>query len=532
MRNVEVKRRQIQMLTNALMIGVLLILGTNTGNMGLLYLAVAIEMSSFVIALVSAHMSDVLGKLLRSRFAKHQYRNVMQIKKYVGGIQVFLGILGTLLLLLLAENLSNGWFARSHSYYLLLIISPIILLRTLIHILLGYFQGEGNEFPTVAVWVARPLFLLILGLQLSQSFREQGLQVADLLKQEAFQYVYGAMGVAWAMVITELILVIALVLFYVLSHRGGNKKTEEGHKATDSVRNLIRIILKNRWQPMLLGILMSLPVWAMLVGINRESCAVNYDSFVLFYVKVMGFWAILFFLTASLFLPMHNRAVYILKNEGSRYASESLRRAITYICVVMAFLLGYSLAMSKHITKLLSQTEVELLEGWIRSGAVLLLLVPLLYFMMRLLYLLGKRLLLLAIFGGCDILYIILTVFAVLKQGLAVESIIRNLVIYTAVLCLILSFFCCCYFRLGAELLMPVVSTALATALMYVIQIALKAVLSPHLGNGVTMLVIFVLTGMLYLLAILLLRIFKDSDLEGLPGGRIFLALGQMLHLY
>ena len=153
MRNVEVKRRQIQMLTNALMIGVLLILSNNTGNMGLLFLAVAIEVSSFIIYLASGHVSDVLGKLLRSRLAKHQYRNVMQIKKYVGVFQLVLGLLGTLIMLLLAGTLSEGLFAGSHSYYLLLIMSPMILLRTMVHILLGYFQGEGNEFPAVVVLV-------------------------------------------------------------------------------------------------------------------------------------------------------------------------------------------------------------------------------------------------------------------------------------------------------------------------------------------------------------------------------------------
>ena len=358
------------------------------------------------------------------------------------------------------------------------------------------------------------------------------MQVADLLKQEAFQYVYGAMGAAWGMIITELLLVITLVLFYVLSHRDNKKKTVEGHRATDSAGNIIRIILKNRWQPMLLSVLTSLPIWAMLIGINSNNATANYDIFALFYVKVMGFWGILLFLAASLFFPMHSKAAYILKNEGSRYASESLRRAITYICVVMSFFLGYSLSMKEHIAKLLSPAKSNLIEGWIRGGAILLLLVSLIYFMMRLLYLLGKRILLLAIFGGCDILYIILTVLAVLRQGMAVEILVRNLVIYAVVVCLFLGFFCCCYFRLGAELLMPILSTALATALMYVIQIALKSVFAPHLGNGVTMLVVFVLTGVLYLLAILLLRIFKDSDLEVLPGGRVFLALGQMLHLY
>ncbi|MBQ7925862.1 MAG: hypothetical protein IJ335_06155 [Lachnospiraceae bacterium] len=532
MRNVEVKRRQIQMLTNALMIAVLMILGSNTGNMGLLILAIAIEMSTFVITLISGNMSDVLGKLLRSRIAKHQYRNAIQIKKIIGVIQLILGIFGTILLLLLTEKISSNLFPVSNSYYLMLILSPLILLRSMIHVLLGYFQGEGNEFPAVAIAVGRPMFLLIFGLQLSQSFREQGMQVADLLKQEVFQYVYGAMGAAWAMVITEAILVLALVVFYVLSHRDGKKKSQEGHKATDSVKNLLRIIVKNRWQPMLLGILMSLPLWGILIGMNRPGCIVNFDSYVLFYAKLMAFFGILFFLLAALFLPMQGRAVYILKNEGSRYASESLRRAISYIFVVVAFVLGYCLSMGEHIAKMLYKTKPELLMGWIPGTAILLLTLSLIYFMVRLLYLLGKRLLLLAIFGGCDILYIILTAFSVVKHGMPVEMIIRNLLIYTVVLCVILGFFCFCYFRLGAELLLPIFSTALAAALMYLIQIVIKSVLAPHLGNVVTMLVIFVLTLVAYLLAILLLRIFKDSDLEVLPGGRLFLALGQMLHLY
>lgn len=533
MRSVEIRRRQIQMLSYALTIAVLLILGGNTGNQGLVFLAIAVEVSSFFILLISSQLPDILGKLLRSRSGKHQYKNVLRIKRNLGLHQLILGLIGTLLLIVLAGPLSKQIFPLSHSYYLFLMISPVILLRTITHVLIGCFQGEGNEFPTVLTLMARPVLWLVLGLTLSKSFLQQGIQVSDLLKQDAYKYVYSAMGVALAMVLAELILALALSTFALLSYKNSGRKNTEGLKATDSMSNLLRIIIKNRWVPMVLSLLTSLPLWMMLVMANRTVDGVSVISdFSVFYVKGLGYFGLLILIACAWFLPLQAKAVYNLKNEGYRYASDSMRRGIVGIVTTMAFFVAYTVVMNEELAKVLTGNGNQLLADSLKKGAVLLLLAVLCYYFMRVLYLLGKRLLLLGIFGGAGVIYLICTFLTVGRQGAVPDVLVNNLLIYAVVLCLALGFFCCAIFRVGPELLMPVLCSLVTAALVFVIQTALAALFTPHLGAAVSLLVNLVLTMLIYWLVILVLRVFRDDDFENLPGGRILLALGQMLHLY
>ncbi len=534
MRNVEIKRRQIQMLSYALSIPVLLIIGKNTGDLGLLLVAVAMEVCNFFLVLISAQLPEVVGKFLRSRSNKNQYKNVQQIKRNLGILQGGLGVAGTLLLIALAAPLSKHLFPLSHSYYLLLMISPLILLRVFNHVMLGWFQGNGNELPGVLICSIRPMLWLILGLALSKRYVNQGIQVGDLLKQPEYKSVYAALGVILAIVLAELILFLILLAFTIIYYYNNRSNAKTGMKTTDHPANLLRIYCKTRWLPTLQLFLFSLPLWIVLISenIRKGANSISYQEFAVLYVKGLGLLGVLIFVGSAVFLPLQSRAVYNLKNEGSRYASESLRRGIVAIFAVMIFSSISIWSMNDQIAKLLMGGTHGVLAKWLQIGAALPVVWSLIYFFYRVLHLLKQKIIILAGFALTDVIFLILTIISGSKQEMNPDSILWNLLVCSVILCLILGFFSCVMFRLGPELVMPLLTTVMAAGVIFVIQTALQSVFTPHLGAGVSLLVIFVITLILYLLLLLVLRVFRDDDFENIPAGRILLALGQMLHLY
>ena len=74
---------------------------------------------------------------------------------------------------------------------------------------------------------------------------------------------------------------------------------------------------------------------------------------------------------------------------------------------------------------------------------------------------------------------------------------------------------------------MPVAAACVAGLL----GMLLGKVLTPHVGNLISLLVCLVISGALYWAGLLLLRNFREQELEVIPGGRFINALGQMLHV-
>ncbi len=534
MRNVEIKRRQVQLISYALSIPVLMILAHNTGEFGILLVAVAIELCGFFLMLISGQLPDIMGRLLRSRTNKNQHKNVQQMKRNLGILQVILGILGTLLLVLLAGPISKYVFPLSHSYYLFLMISPLILLRTLNHVMLGWFQGSGNELPTVLTYGIRPLLWLVLGLALGKRYVNQGIQVGELLKQPDYKYVYAAMGVILAIVLAELILLILLAALTTIYYYNNRQTEKPGMKTTEHPAHLLRLYCKNRWLPTLQMFLLHFPIWLLLIGENvrKGAAGAGYQEFAIFYIKALGLLTMITFLGCAWFMPLSYKAVYNLKNEGSRYASESLRRGMIAVFSTMIFVGVFLWTMNSQLAKVLMGGSHAVLAKWLQIGAMLPAIWGLTYFFYRVLSLLKQKLILLAACGFADLLFLVLTLITMGKPEVSFNSYLINLLICSVILCVLLGFFCCVMFHLGPELAMPTLTATLAAGIVFVIQTALQSLLTPHLGAGVSLLVILVVTSILYLLLLLVFRVFRDDDFENLPAGRILLALGQMLHLY
>ena len=57
-------------------------------------------------------------------------------------------------------------------------------------------------------------------------------------------------------------------------------------------------------------------------------------------------------------------------------------------------------------------------------------------------------------------------------------------------------------------------------------------VLSPHLGTPVTLILALLVSGAVYWVILLLLKNFREQELEAIPGGKLINMLGQMLRVY
>ena len=81
MNQVEIKRKQIQFFSYCLAGINVWVFGKQLGNNGLAYLAAAFLVFLFFWILTGKNVPDRLGRLLRSRSAKGQYKNVSKMRR-------------------------------------------------------------------------------------------------------------------------------------------------------------------------------------------------------------------------------------------------------------------------------------------------------------------------------------------------------------------------------------------------------------------------------------------------------------------
>ncbi len=534
MRSIELRRKQLQMLMSAFSIIVMWILGKQLNNIGIFLLVLAIETSTFFVIVCSEHLSEALGRFLRSKQSKRQYKNVSFIRWNVGIIQGITGAAVSLLFCVLSGVLSSGLFRMEYLYYPLLLITPLIFLRILVHVFLGYFQGIGNELPTIVVSILRQLLLLGTGISFGNSYMEKGLQISELLKQDIYRYMYGVMGVIIAMVLTELVMLVLLIsffMFYCVRTVGNHK---DGLKSVDSRQNILRFVYRNRLGAIVLRILYSAPLWVALVAgcvcIDRQVVTLN--DFALFWVKTIGLIGILLFVIYIFVLPLQNSAVSVIKTEGPRYASEAFNRSVLYLTAFGLFVAVSLVFLREQISMLLDKNNYAILSGYLIKGAFIVVFAVLSELFAGILSLLGKKLILMVIWAVVDIFFAVIMFISAAKGFLSIDGILMGLLLVSLILCIVSGLFTGIVCRTGAELLFPFLACILSACVAGLVQMGLTALFAPHLGSVVTIVVVLLISLIPYLFGLLFLRIFKEYDFEYLPGGNILLAFAQMIRLY
>ena len=129
MNRAEVKRRQAGEIANILLLAALWAAGQAAGNSGVAYMVVGVEVCALLWCAVGGSLSETLGKLLRGRRNKGQYKNAARMRSAALVFHGFLGLVGSLLLLLFGGQAAEGIFGVRYSTYIIMFLSPVILLR-------------------------------------------------------------------------------------------------------------------------------------------------------------------------------------------------------------------------------------------------------------------------------------------------------------------------------------------------------------------------------------------------------------------
>ncbi len=531
MNQVEVKRRQIQSFSYVLACINIWVFGKSIGDNGLGYLAAAVLVFALFWVLTGKNLPDRMGRMLRGRNAKGQYRNASKIRKNMMIFQIVEGLLGTLLCAGLGWILLEKVFLVPYGSMILWILCPTLFLRCIQSVFLGYFQSEGSELPSAVASVLRQVFSLGFGLLFLGIFRGYGEKVSLLLKRTDFTSMYGAMGIALGILFTEVL----ILLFIFVIYRGsmsGRTEAENGMKGTDSFFMQLRTLLIPMSGDILRDLLLLLPLWMGLLFFQKRAEDM-YASISAYGVFIGRYLTMILLLTAIInagSLPGIARTGSHIRKKEERYAKTAFQAGIQGAVVHGFFFTALIAVMAIPLSQVLDLSASTTLTGAFTAGSSLVLWLLLLFYFSNLLEMRSEKHLLFIGYGIMDIVSIVALVIF-LNAGNTSTVLPLSLVLGTAAGSLILGVLTCLRMKTWPDLLRTLAIPAGSCCACGLLAFGLEKLCLPHLGALVTVLLGLVITGVIYWFLLLLLRSFRGQDLTYVPGGKLFRMLGKALRL-
>jgi len=534
MNQMEIIRRQIGAASNILLLIVWFVIGNRIGDIATAYVAVAIGVCFLFTAIVSGGVSDTLGRILRSRRNKGQYKNVYKMKQSAFVVQFLAGIVFALLLFGLAGVLAEHVLKSEYCTLLIRVLAIFVFLRSMSSLLVGFLQGEGFELPAAASGVIRPFLILGFSGLFSGKMVDYGVKVGNLLQDDHFAAMYSGVSVVLAVCVAELFCVIFLMILYKGCSMLSKQRRQEGLKSTDSIRTCINALFNGRYS---LCVTECLAVFAMLAGFffwNRTentgdmfemACSAYFQKY---WVVYGVFVAVVFLLS----IPVLNKTFEYIRKEDKRFARISFQSGVHISMAHGIFFAVFGAVMAGQIVGLLKPTNQELVLAMLRMGSAIVALSAVCCYYIRFLVSAGRKLHVMGAVILSTILFIAVNSIVFFLGKWTEKTIVMTGVLTFVILWILLGSLAYRLMRVRVDWLQVVVMPLGAGCVSGLIGMFLGKILTPHLGNGMTLFVTFLLTTLIYWIVLLVMRNFKEQELDVIFGGKIIYALGQVLRVY
>ena len=533
MNQVEVRRRQLQAVSMILTLLTLAAVARMTGYNGAAYTAAAVEALTVVWIIVGGNMTDTLGRLIRVRSSKGQHRNAARLRRNSLIFQMAFGFVGSLALLIGADWIARSVFRLQYSTFVIMVLSPTIFLRAISTVLLGYFQGEGMELPAAVSGVLRQIFILGFSLLFGRMLGDYGSKVSRLLAEDNFSSMYGGVGVGIAISVAEILVVVLLFLLYRGSRHFKDTFSQEGMRSVDSFADSIRVLWSNRSLQWLTNMLLFLPLPLGLVFLQKRSTSdvliEQYGVYVAVYWVLCGICTALVLMTL---IPVNSRTVTSLRKDEQRFARTIFQSGIHIGMVHAIFAAVFLAVMAPQLSRSFCAGQAEAAQRMLQGGSLAVVLLASALYFGRFLSMLGGKMLVLGAVGIADVVYVI-SVTVLLNTGrTGILSLVYAGLLGLGVLCIMLGALAYRQIHAQPDWLQLLLIPAVAAIVAGLVSALVGRLFTPHLGDIVTLIVALVVSFVLYWAALLLLRNFREQELEVIPGGKLIRSLGQTLRIF
>ena len=530
MNQIEAKKQRIEYFSHVLGLISLMVLGKLIGNNGLTYLALIIECVSLFVVLINGSGADMIGKLIRTRRKKNQYREAALLHKTYVWVQCIMAFVMMVAYFFLTDVFSEVIFKMPYLTVAMKVLTPVIALRVLQCLMLGYFQGMGANLPTVVCAVFRQLLFLLFSLLLAVKLTAYGEKVAVVLHNPDLSGMYGALGICIAMVIADILVTLFLVIIYIGSDRKKEiRKTEEGLQRTESLSDRVRLIIYVSVPEMIKELLKKLPFMTCLVFVllKAENLSQATHEYGVFYGYFVGLCAIFVFFILFRVIHLTNSMAKIKSRKDNRSLRELIYAGLHY-CWACGLYISVSLVvLGPQIASVIHKQKASVLEQYYVKGGAIVTLLVLGIFIWRSLYETGARRLCYFLLAVLNAIFVGACIFIQGKGVESVFSILYGAMIAIAIYLLLAFLLIVRRYVLQPDMIRGCLIPIVGAGVMGLVMMLVRKLLSPHVSSLMCLMLCLAFGLIAYVSVLFATRSVKEREVNLIYGklGRNLLGL-------
>lgn len=531
MKQFEVVRKQIEYVSKALEIVLFLIMERSLGLEGSGFFLVSLMTFSMLWLFFGEYLPDALAKLIRVRRSKGQHNSVREIRFIAFFCQLFMGILGSLIMLALGTLLADKVYLCTYAELMIWILSPVIFLRGMTFLFLGFCQGEGYELPAVITCIARPIAIYGIGSAISIMTGNYGEKVSAVLKQERFTPMYTATGWSIAFVLAELLMLAIVIVSFIGTKRKNQNRDEDSLRASVSVQGYVGALFRNVKYKILIRFLEMFPiVIGMMIFFHKEKekAPLTYGTY---FVGYFAICLIAYYLMCAVIVPFWGR-VYGHNKQGEKRLARITFHGGIHLVFVLAGAISVSIAMlPSQFGGLAGFTSPQLVKVVV-PGSFWILFMSLAFYFSRMMMRMKKNLLCVCTAALCDILFLMLFLIFGKDEKMGILALVYACLISSAVYALMLAGLTISIIGGKVKWLQVLWIPAIGVAIMGGIQYICVKFLGMYIKD------LFIVVGVgglgifFYLCGLLFAKNFDEEELSLIGSGKFLFGLGKMLGVF
>jgi len=530
MSQAEKKRQQIEIGSYIFGLINILIFGKMLGDKGIAFFIFGLESFFFVSIFTMGSLADSLGKILRSRNQKGKYISVHHIRRRIFLFQGGLGIVCGVIFACCSGVIADKVFDVQYCTVPIMIMAPILCIRNVSAILIGFCQGEGTELPRAVVAPLRQIMVLGFGSVFIRLMQEYGQKVANLLGDSSYIAMYGSMGLAIAMVLAEILILLFLGLITLGNRKKLILREERGMKQKESFAGIMRVLYGTMGMGTLIRIIGLFPLWAGAIFYRRSiadvvAYAENYGVFAGKYLTICGIPVLLI---SVLLVSAGFKTVDAFRREDYREAKRYFRGGIQSGMVHAIFWTVFVAVMAEQLVGIISPANAGMAVTMLRYGSAIILFGTLFWYFMKQLMRMKKKYHILTGLVLADLVFVIVYFVLATKGNMGVMVLVYASLAGLCVGCGITGFLCCRILRCGIDWLRSIAIPAGAACLVGIVSMLIGRVLTPNFGDAVAMVLCFVVSVILYWVILIVFRCFDEQEAKYIPGGVLIARLNRL----
>ena len=504
------------------------------GDVGNTYYSAAYTIYSIMLIISSYSLPLAVSKLVSARISKQQHRNAQKAFHCAMAFAIVSGGIAFAIVEIFADWISKQFVLVPLSAMALKVLGPALLIVSVMGVLRGYFQGIGTMMPTAVSQIIEQIFVVIVSISGAMVLFGRGEKVGALLHNENYAPAYGAAGASLGPVVGAIVGLGFLLLVY-MAYRPKVKYLirKDVNSKEESYSSVFRIMLLT-----IVPVLLSTTVYNISdfidirvynqVMIERGFAEVKDD----YWGVYTGKYRVLINVPLALANAMCSSVVPVLTGLLVRSQIKDIEQKINQ---AMRFVMMISIpsavglaVLARPIIEMFSWGELAV--NLLQIGSVSIVFLSMSTLTNGVLQGINK-VNVPVIHSAIALIIHVAVLYLMLQMDMGIQGVVYANIVFAIIMCILNALAIRREIHYHQEWVRTFVIPLVSALIMGGVILGLSKLLTPFLGNMLSVIVCILLGVIAYFVALILLKGLTETDMKSMPGGRTLMGIAKKCKL-